>query len=129
MKQPDSIGDLSAAVTGVLLAFVCPVTLPYWTLVIGAFFAIVATKQLFGGLGKNFMNPALAGRAFLMLCYPVAMTTWAVPGKWAGLGMSAPDAITGATVTSKAVTRSVNAAIAYVTGADTDSGATSWGGA
>ena len=97
MKQPDSVGDLSAAVTGVLLAFVCPVTLPYWTLVIGAFFAIVVTKQLFGGLGKNFVNPALAGRAFLMLCYPVAMTTWAVPGKWAGLGMSAPDAITGAT--------------------------------
>lgn len=89
-------GDLSAAVTGVLLAFVCPVTLPYWMLVIGDFFAIIVVKQLFGGLGKNFMNPALGGRAFLMLSYPVAMTTWAVPGQWSGL-VSAADAVTGAT--------------------------------
>ena len=101
MKLPCSLGDLSAAVTGVLLAFVCPVTLPYWTLLIGDFFAIVVVKQLFGGLGKNFLNPALAGRAFLMLCYPVPMTTWAKPGQWAPLGLSVPqetlDAITGAT--------------------------------
>ena len=96
MKKSNVSGDLSAAVTGVLLAFVCPVTLPYWMLVIGDFFAIVVVKQLFGGLGKNFLNPALAGRAFLMLSYPVAMTTWAVPGKWAGL-VSAADAVTGAT--------------------------------
>ena len=101
MKQPCANKDLSAAVTGVLVAFVCPVTLPYWTLLIGDFFAIVVVKQLFGGLGKNFLNPALAGRAFLMLCYPVAMTTWAKAGQWAPLGMSVPqatlDAITGAT--------------------------------
>ena len=69
-----------SAVTGVLLAFVCAPTLPYWMLIIGDFFAIVVVKQLFGGLGKNFMNPALGGRAFLMLCYPVAMTTWVAPG-------------------------------------------------
>ena len=101
MKQPASLGDLSAAVTGVLVAFVCPVTLPYWTLLIGDFFAIVVVKQLFGGLGKNFLNPALAGRAFLMLCYPVAMTTWAKPGTQAPLGMSVGqtfiDTATGAT--------------------------------
>ena len=103
MHQSNANGDLSAAVTGVLLAFVCPVTLPYWTLVIGDFFAIVVVKQLFGGLGKNFMNPALGGRAFLMLCYPVAMTTWALAGtaNWAPLGMSVGqayiDASTGAT--------------------------------
>ena len=96
LHKTQTNGDLSAAVTGVLLAFVCPVTLPYWMLVIGDFFAIVVVKQLFGGLGKNFLNPALAGRAFLMLCYPVAMTTWAVPGEWAGL-VSASDAVTGAT--------------------------------
>ena len=96
MKKSTVNGDLSAAVTGVLLAFVCAPTLPYWMLVIGDFFAIVVVKQLFGGLGKNFLNPALAGRAFLMLSYPVAMTTWAVPGKWAGL-VSAADAVTGAT--------------------------------
>ena len=98
MKKPAAYGDLSAAVTGVLLAFVCPVTLPYWTILIGDFFAIVVVKQLFGGLGKNFLNPALAGRAFLMLCYPVAMTTWVLPGvsSWAG-AVSAADAVTGAT--------------------------------
>lgn len=96
LHKTQTNGDLSAAVTGVLLAFVCPVTLPYWMLVIGDFFAIVVVKQLFGGLGKNFLNPALAGRAFLMLSYPVAMTTWAVPGEWSGL-VSAADAVTGAT--------------------------------
>lgn len=101
-KSTDN-GDLSAAVTGVLLAFVCPVTLPYWVLIIGDFFAIVVVKQLFGGLGQNFMNPALGGRAFLMLCYPVAMTTWATAGteSWAPLGMSVGqeyiDACTSAT--------------------------------
>ena len=89
LHKTQTSGDLSAAVTGVLLAFVCPVTLPYWMLIIGDFFAIVVVKQLFGGLGKNFMNPALGGRAFLMLCYPVAMTTWVAPGigtgAWADL--------------------------------------------
>ena len=96
LHKTQTNGDLSAAVTGVLLAFVCPVTLPYWMLIVGDFFAIVVVKQLFGGLGKNFINPALGGRAFLMLSYPVAMTTWAVPGKWSGL-ISAADAVTGAT--------------------------------
>ena len=96
LHKTQTNGDLSAAVTGVLLAFVCPVTLPYWMLVIGDFFAIVVVKQHFGGLGKNFLHPALAGRAFLMLSYPVAMTTWSVPGEWVGL-VSAADAVTGAT--------------------------------
>ena len=106
MKKSCANKDLSAAVTGVLLAFVCAPTLPYWMLIIGDFFAIVVVKQLFGGLGQNFMNPALGGRAFLMLCYPVAMTTWIVPGigadKWAGLlsgevTMAGADIVTGAT--------------------------------
>ncbi|MCI7472788.1 MAG: RnfABCDGE type electron transport complex subunit D [Clostridiales bacterium] len=106
MKKSCANRDLSAAVTGVLLAFVCAPTLPYWMLIIGDFFAIVVVKQLFGGLGQNFMNPALGGRAFLMLCYPVAMTTWIVPGigadKWAGLfsgsvTMAGADIVTGAT--------------------------------
>jgi electron transport complex protein RnfD len=98
MHKPNPIGDLSAAITGVLLVFVCPVTLPYWTIIIGDFFAIVVVKQLFGGLGTNFLNPALAGRAFLMLSYPVPMTTWVLPGKeyWAGI-ISATDAVTGST--------------------------------
>ena len=98
MKQSNTCGDLSAVITGVLLAFVCPVYLPYWVILIGDFFAIVVVKQLFGGLGKNFLNPALAGRAFLMLCYPVAMTTWVLPGtgNWLSL-VSNADAVTGAT--------------------------------
>jgi len=98
MKQSNTLGDLSAAVTGVLIAFVCPVTLPYWIILVGDFFAIVVVKQLFGGLGKNFLNPALAGRAFIMLCKPTEMTTWAVPGpaNWTGL-LSSADAATGAT--------------------------------
>ena len=98
LHKPQSNGDLSAAVTGVLLAFVCPVTLPYWTLVIGDLFAIVVVKQLFGGLGKNFLNPALAGRAFLMLSHPVAMPPWVKPGSENSAGLvSAADAVTGAT--------------------------------
>ena len=79
LKKPQSIGDLSAVVTGMLLAFVCPPELPWWTLVIGAFFSIVVVKQLYGGIGCNFLNPALAGRAFLLASYATAMTTWAIP--------------------------------------------------
>ena len=79
LKKPQAIGDLSAVVTGMLLAFVCPPELPWWTLVIGAFFSIVVVKQLYGGIGCNFLNPALAGRAFLLASYATAMTTWAIP--------------------------------------------------
>ena len=76
LKKPQSIGDLSAVVTGMLLAFVCPPELPWWALVIGAFFSIVVVKQLYGGIGCNFLNPALAGRAILLASYATAMTTW-----------------------------------------------------
>ena len=79
MKLDNTAWDLSAVVTGVLLAFVCPPTVPYWMIVIGALFAIVLVKQLFGGIGKNFVNPALAGRAF-MFSWPVAMATWVKVG-------------------------------------------------
>ena len=79
LKKPQSIGDLSSVVTGMLLAFVCPPELPWWALVIGAFFSIVVVKQLYGGIGCNFLNPALAGRAFLLASYATAMTTWAIP--------------------------------------------------
>ena len=79
VKVDDKTYDLSACVTGVLLAFVCPVTIPYWSIVIGAMFAIMLVKMLFGGLGRNIVNPALAGRAF-MFSWPVMMTTWIKPG-------------------------------------------------
>ena len=79
MKKPGSVGDLSACVTGILLAMCLPVTIPLWMPVVGAFFAIVVVKQLYGGLGKNFMNPALAGRAFMFFSWTAIMTKWAVP--------------------------------------------------
>ena len=79
MKKPQSVGDLSAVVTGMLLAFVSPVTTPHWMILVGDFFAIVVVKQLFGGIGKNFVNPALAGRAFLLGSYASVMTTWVDP--------------------------------------------------
>jgi len=97
MKVHNKTYDLSACVTGVLLAFVCPVTIPYWTIVLGAFFAIIIVKMLFGGLGRNIVNPALAGRAF-MFSWPVLMSTWVKVGfeNAAGLGSTA-DIVTAAT--------------------------------
>ena len=97
MKQHCKVYDFSAVVTGILLAFVCPVTIPYWIIVIGALFAIVLVKMLFGGIGKNVVNPALAARAFLF-SWPAAMSTWVQVG-WenrAGI-VSAADAVTAAT--------------------------------
>ena len=79
LKKPQSIGDLSAVVTGMLLAFVCPPELPWRALIIGAFFSIVVVQQLYGGIGCNFLNPALAGRAILLASYATAMTTWSLP--------------------------------------------------
>ena len=98
MKKPQSIGDLSCVVTGMLLAFVCPVHMPYWMIIIGDFFAIVVVKQLFGGIGKNFLNPALAGRAVLLASYAGTMTSWVDPaaGKAAIIGSNA-DVVTTAT--------------------------------
>ncbi len=97
MKKDCKVYDLSAVVTGVLLAFVCPVTLPYWMLIIGDFFAIVIVKMLFGGIGKNIVNPALAGRAFLF-SWPVAMSTWVKVGFENQVGLlGGVDAVTTAT--------------------------------
>ena len=98
MKKPQSIGDLSCVVTGMLLAFVCPVHMPYWMIIIGDFFAIVVVKQLFGGIGKNFLNPALAGRALLLASYAGTLTSWVDPaaGKAAIIGSNA-DVVTTAT--------------------------------
>ncbi len=97
MKQHDKTYDLSACVTGVLLAFVCPVTVAYWQIVIGAAFAILLVKMLFGGLGRNVVNPALAGRAFMM-SWPVAMSTWIKPGFENAAALANPvDIVTAAT--------------------------------
>ena len=79
MHKPQSIDDLSAVVTGMLLAFVCPATTPLWMILIGDFFAIIVVKQLFGGIGKNFANPALVGRIVLFLSFSKTMTAWVFP--------------------------------------------------
>lgn len=88
MKRRSTIGDLSAAVTGLLVAFNIPASAPWWIALIGSIFAIVICKQMFGGIGNNFINPALAARAFLLASWPVIMTSWTSTG---------PDAIATAT--------------------------------
>ena len=79
-KQESTIGDYSAVVTGLLLAFNVPSSLPWWMCLIGGAFAIIVVKMVFGGIGNNFLNPALAARAFLLASFPVAMTSWPKPG-------------------------------------------------
>ncbi len=100
MKKDATHGDLSAVVTGILLAFVCPPTIPYWVILIGAFFAIVLVKQLFGGIGMNIVNPALAARAFLF-SWPLFMSTWIRSGvhitAFTDPTTAALDGLTGAT--------------------------------
>ena len=93
MKKSCMVGDLSAVVTGILLSFVCPVDLPWWVIIIGAFFSIVVVKQLYGGIGCNFLNPALAGRAALLASYAGAMTFWRQPG----FGVKTADVVSTAT--------------------------------
>ncbi|MEG0999658.1 MAG: RnfABCDGE type electron transport complex subunit D [Cellulosilyticaceae bacterium] len=86
-KQPIAIKDLSAVVTGVLLAFNLPADAPIYVSIVGSFVAIILVKQMFGGLGQNFINPALAARAFLLAAYPTSMTSFSI----------GVDATTGAT--------------------------------
>lgn len=93
MHLTNTIGDLSAAVTGLLLAYNLPVGLPIWMAVIGCFVSIVLIKQLFGGLGKNFANPAIVGRIVLLISFATPMTTWALPLS----KQTTVDVVTGAT--------------------------------
>lgn len=79
-KQKITVSDLSAAVTGLLLAFNLPPAAPLWIPIVGSAFAVIIVKQFFGGIGQNIMNPALAARAFLLASWPVQMTTWTVDG-------------------------------------------------
>lgn len=89
-KKKSTVKDCSAIVTGLLLAFNVPAGLPVWMCIAGSIFSIIVVKMLFGGIGFNFLNPALAGRAFLLASFPVAMTTWIKPG-------ANPDAVTAPT--------------------------------
>ena len=92
MKKESTIGDLSAVITGILLALNVPYTTPWWVIAIGAVFAIGVAKMTFGGIGQNIFNPAIAGRVFLLVSFPTYMTTWSQPQGLFGL-----DAVTGAT--------------------------------
>ena len=100
MKKENACADLSAVVTGILLAFVCPPTIPYWVAILGALFAIVLVKQLFGGIGQNIVNPALAARAFLF-SWPLFMNTWirsgVHPAVFSNPTSAALDGLTAAT--------------------------------
>jgi electron transport complex protein RnfD len=78
-KQPSSLGDFSAVVTGVILALSLPPALPFWAAIIGSSFAVAIGKMVFGGLGSNIFNPAMVGRAFLTTSFGMLMTTWTVP--------------------------------------------------
>jgi len=93
MKRPQTVGDLSCVVTGLLLALNLPVTAPLWQAAFGSVVAIVVAKQMFGGLGQNFVNPALVGRIVLMGSFPDAMNNWVTPLAWTGKA----DAVSGAT--------------------------------
>jgi len=93
MKVKTTHLDGSALLTGLLLAFCLPANLPIWMVMIGALVAIGVAKMTFGGLGNNIFNPALVGRVFLFISFPVAMTSWPQPGQW----LKYTDALTGAT--------------------------------
>ena len=104
LGKPVTVNDLSAVVTGILIAFNVPVTLPLWMAAVGSIFAIAIAKQCFGGLGYNFINPALAARAMLLASWPVRMTAWVAPGTDAvstatplALVKMGADALSGAT--------------------------------
>ena len=93
LKRDNTIGDLSSIVTGLLLAFNLPSTIPLWMAAIGSFAAIVIAKQCFGGIGQNFVNPAIAGRIILLVSFSSAMTNWTQPLQW----KETVDAVTTAT--------------------------------
>ena len=97
-RRESTVGDLSAVVTGILIAFNMPPSVPLWMLPIGAAFAIVFTKQLFGGIGQNFANPAIVARIVLFLSVASSMSTFTAPGAWRG----AADAVSTATPLNEA---------------------------
>lgn len=92
LHKPQTVGDLSCVVTGLLLAFNLPVTIPLWQAALGGVVAIVVVKAMFGGIGQNFVNPALAGRIVLMASFPDTMNNWTMPVRFQGV-----DAVSSAT--------------------------------
>ena len=107
-KREITIGDLSAVVTGILLAFNLPVGIPIWQAVFGSVVAIVVVKQIFGGIGQNFANPAMTARIVLMTAFSGSMTTWVFPH-------AAADAVTSATPLAAAAKNSITEMPSYLT--------------
>lgn len=98
LRKPSTIGDMSAIVTGILLALNLPCTTPWWVVFIGAVVAIGVAKMTFGGIGQNLFNPAIVGRVFLLISFPTYMTNWARPTSIASAwGFGGIDAVSGAT--------------------------------
>jgi electron transport complex protein RnfD len=97
-KQDIRVKDFSAAVSGLLLALVLPPSIPFWQVILGGFFAMVVAKEFFGGLGANVFNPALSGRAFMFVSFPLAMGTWTEPH----------DTVTGATILGDLVSKNAD---------------------
>lgn len=95
-KKPQTVGDISAVLTGVLLAFNCPSSLPYEIAIVGSFAAIVVIKQLFGGIGQNLVNPAVTARVFMFIAFATPMTSWPTPRGGHATG-AVVDATTSAT--------------------------------
>ena len=115
-KQKLRIKDCSAVVTGILLALVCPPTVPLWQVILGGVFAIVVAKEFFGGIGANVFNPALAGRAFMFVSFPTTMgATWLTPAKASAINY----ATTATSAATGAATSAASAATSAATGAAT----------
>ena len=96
-RRYQTVEDLSAAVTGLLLVLTLPATVPYWMAAVGAVFAVIVVKAAFGGLGQNIFNPALAARALLLLLFPASMTRFVAPGTSIPLDLRSADVVTAAT--------------------------------
>ena len=107
MNRPQTIGDFSAAVTGVLLAFNLPPTIHPLLAVLGCVFAIVVVKQMFGGIGMNFVNPAIAARVFLLISFPSQMSRWSIPFFYLSRNADT-DAVSSATPLAQMATGSVD---------------------
>jgi electron transport complex protein RnfD len=100
-RKPNSLGDFSAVVTGLILAFSLPPAIPFWAAVIGSSFSIAIGKMVFGGLGSNIFNPAMVGRTFLTACFGMLMTTWTIPAnidaRMPVISAATPETVTQAT--------------------------------
>ena len=115
MRQKVTVNDLTAVVTGILLAYNLPVGIPIWQAVIGCIIAIIGIKQLFGGVGKNFANPAITARIVMFLAFSVTMTTWVIPEALTTVAQAVPEVVSEATSAATSSATSVVDAVSSAT--------------